>query len=482
MVQTGLATANGIDVQRSPWRALPVVMVGTFMAILDTFIVLVAAPTIQADLHATSAEIQLILAGYQLTYAVALITSGRLGDLLGRKRLFLIGMIVFTLASVACAVSPGPASLIAARLIQGIGAAVMFPQVFSIIQVLMPGDQRPKALGVLGAVIGLSTIGGQLIGGLLIAGNLFHSSWRPVFWVNVPIGIVAIALAVWLVPESRAPQARRLDIPGVVALTVALALLVVPIIEGRQYDWPAWAWVSLGLSVPAFVVFILVERRVAAFGGDPLISLNLFRERSFAVGIALVLVSYAGLNSFFLVLSLTLQDGLGNSALKAGLVYTPEAITFFFASLVAGRLTARYGARLLQIGAIILTIGYASTVFVAVERGSALTAGVIIPTLILQGLGGGMLLTPLFNTILARVGPAETGMASGVLSTAQQVGGSVGVAIIGVLFFDSLTRSGHGGPEAFGHALAIGVSFNVVVSVIAAILVFSLPRPARQTA
>ncbi|REK84960.1 MFS transporter [Streptomyces inhibens] len=463
----------------APWRALTIVLVGAFMAILDTFIVLVAAPAIQADLHSSAADIQLILAGYQLTYAIALITGARLGDRYGRKRLFLIGMTLFTLSSVGCALAPDSGSLIGARLVQGLSAAAMFPQVFAMIQVLIPAEKRPKAFGALGAVIGMSTIIGQLLGGVLISADLFGSSWRPVFWVNVPVGLVTLLLAGLFVPETRAPEARRLDLPGAVVLTVALFLLVVPLVEGRSYGWPLWTWLSLAGSVLAFAAFGAVERRVDAAGGAPLVQLRLLRERPFAVGMTLVVLAYAGINSFFLILSLTLQDGLGMDALGAGLVYTPLAVAFFAASLTAGRL-ARFGRRVLQLGGLIGGLGFIGTIVLVVNAGSSLTAWELAPTLILVGAGNGLLVTPLLNAVLANVGPKEVGMASGVLSTGQQIGGAVGVAIVGVLYYSALGGAAHNDTGAYGHALTTAVVFNVVLAALISALLPVLPDTAAR--
>ncbi|MFI0716318.1 MFS transporter [Streptomyces inhibens] len=463
----------------APWRALTIVLVGAFMAILDTFIVLVAAPAIQADLHSSAADIQLILAGYQLTYAIALITGARLGDRYGRKRLFLIGMTLFTLSSVGCALAPDSAGLIAARLVQGLSAAAMFPQVFAMIQVLIPAEKRPKAFGALGAVIGMSTITGQLLGGVLISADLFGSSWRPVFWVNVPVGLVTLLLASLFVPETRAPEARRLDLPGAVVLTVALFLLVVPLVEGRSYGWPLWTWLSLAGSVLAFAAFGAVERRVDAAGGAPLVQLRLLRERPFAVGMTLVVLAYAGINSFFLILSLTLQDGLGMDALGAGLVYTPLAVAFFAASLTAGRL-ARFGRRVLQLGGLIGGLGFIGTIVLVVNAGSSLTAWELAPTLILVGAGNGLLVTPLLNAVLANVGPKEVGMASGVLSTGQQIGGAVGVAIVGVLYYSALGGAAHNDTGAYGHALTTAVVFNIVLAALISALLPVLPDTAAR--
>lgn len=457
------------------------VLIGAFMAILDTFIVLVAAPAIQSGLHASDADIQLIMAGYQLTYAVALITGARLGDLFGRRRLFAIGMALFTLSSVACAAAPEANVLIAARLVQGLSAAAMFPQVFAMIQVLVPAEQRPKAFSALGAVIGSSTIIGQLLGGVLIQANLFGSSWRPVFWVNVPIGLVTLLLVARWVPESRAAEARGLDLRGAAVLTVALALLIVPLIEGRQAGWPLWTWLSLAGSLLLFVVFAVVERNVDARGGSPLLRLRLLKKRPFAVGMTLVVIAYAGINSFFLVLSLTLQDGLGQSALGAGLVYTPLAVAFFAASITAGRLS-RHGRTVLQTGALLGGIGYVVTIGIALLASHSLSAWGLTPGLLLIGAGNGLLVTPLLNAVLSQIGPSEVGMASGVLSTGQQVGGALGVAVIGVVYYSALGTAAHPPVATFGHAFVMAALFNVTLAVAITALLPVLPHAKKATA
>jgi EmrB/QacA subfamily drug resistance transporter len=472
--QPGTSPSEGAAAP-SPWPALSIVLAGAFMASLDGFIVLVAAPSIQADLHVTGAAIQLIVAGYGLTYAIGLITGARLGDLLGRKRMFMAGMTLFTLASLGCALAPTGSALIAGRLVQGLGSALMYPQIFAMIQVLLPPDRRRSAFSALGAVIGTSTIIGQLIGGLLIAANIFGTSWRPVFWVNIPIGIAALALAARLVPESRAPEGRRLDLAGVAVLTVALFLLVVPIVEGQQDGWPAWTWLSLASSAVAFAAFVATERFVQSRGGAPLVAMRLFRERSFSVGIALVVIAFAGVYSFFLVLSLTLQDGLGLSALQAGLVYSSLAGAFFVTSLYSGKLAARFGRRMLEAGGAISAIGFGATILVAHLTGAQLSAPVLVPSLIVVGLGNGLLLPQLLNAVLARIGPAEIGMASGVLSTGQQVGGAVGVAIIGVVFYSALGHAGHGAIGSYAHAMGTAAICNVVIGVSALLLLFALP-------
>lgn len=461
-----------------PWTSVSVVMIGMFMAILDSYIVVVAGPAIRADLGASAGQLQWILAGYQLSYAVLMITGGRFADMYGRKRIFILGAAVFTLSSIVCAAAQGPGMLIAARVVQGLGAALMVPQVFTMIAVLVPERARHRVFGVLGVVIGLGTIGGQLIGGLLIGADLFGSQWRGVFWVNVPIGVVTILLALRYVPESRAEGARKLDVPGVFALSAALLLLTFPLIQGREAGWPWWTWACFVASAAAFRLFVAIERGVERAGGDPLVRLALFAQRSFAVGIVLVLCVYAFLTSYYLALSISMQEGLGLSALGAGLVYAPAATTFFVFSMIAGRLMPKYGRRVLEVGAIVVATGYLTTALVLLY-GPELTPALIIPTLMLQSLGGGLLITPLLGTVLSGVSPDSVGTASGALSTAQQVGGALGVAVIGAVFFASFRPGADGGAAAAGHAFAMASIATCLLAIVVTGLIFRLPSGVR---
>lgn len=462
--------------ERSDARlAVPIAMAGMFMAILDTYIVVVAGPAIRSDLHASTDGLQWVLASYQLSYAVFLVTAGRMADLLGRKRVFLAGVGLFVLASAGCGLAPGVGVLVAARLVQGLGAAMLVPQVFSLITVLVPVHRRHRVFGVLGVVIGLATVGGQLIGGLLVGADALGSGWRSVFWVNVPIGVVTLVLAARWVPESRAARARRIDLAGVAVLSVALVLLVLPLIQGRQAGWPWWSWAFLAGSAAAFGCFAAVERAVARRGGDPLVALALFGQRSFAVGLVLVVCVYSVLSSYYLALSVSMQDGLGLSAVGAGLVYAPAAVTFFVFGLVAGRLVPRYGRRVLEVGAVVLALGYLSTALV-LAFGPVLSPVVVIPTLVLQSAGGGLLITPLLNAVLSRVAPDGIGAASGALSTAQQVGAALGVAVVGAVFFGAFDPGRGGAVRVAGHAFALASVTVCAIAVVVTGLVFLLPH------
>jgi EmrB/QacA subfamily drug resistance transporter len=473
-----VATAAQDTEPAVPWTPVGIVLVGMFMAILDSFIVVVAGPAIRADLGSSAGALEWVLAGYQLSYGVLMITGGRLADMFGRKRIFVLGAGVFVLASIACALAQNSGTLIAARVVLGVGAALMVPQVFAIIAIMVPAAGRHRVFGVVGIVIGLASAGGQLIGGLLISANLFDSSWRSVFWVNVPIGLVTIALALRFVPESRSETKRRLDVPGVLVLTLALLLLTFPLIEGRDAGWPWWTWGCFAGAVLVFALFAAVERSVDRRGGDPLMRLSLFRQRSFSLGIVLVTAVYALLSSYYLALSVSMQDGLGLSALESGLVYAPTAITFLIFGLVASRLVPKYGRRVLEVGSVILAAGYLAS-GVVLLAGARITPLVVIPPMVLQAVGGGLLITPLLNTVLGRLVPATVGMASGALSTAQQIGGALGVAVIGAVYFNSFHPETDGLVAAAGHAFAYASIGVFVIAAIASVLVFALPDAAK---
>jgi EmrB/QacA subfamily drug resistance transporter len=427
---------GGADPRR--WAALAVVLAAGFMQLVDISIVNVAIPSIQRDLDATYSQIQWVLAGYQLAFAVMLITGGRLGDIYGRKRLFMIGMSGFTLASALCGLAQSPEMLIGSRVLQGLFGAIMFPQILSVIQVTFPPKERAGAFGMFGATIGLATIMGPLVGGLLIEADLFGLQWRPIFLVNVPIGILALAAAARYLIESRAPRALRLDPIGVAIVTAGLLLLVYPLVQGRDLDWPLWTFLSMAAAVPVLVAFAVYERHKKRLDGSPLIDLDLFRQRSFVPGLAVAGIFFMGIPAFFLIFSLWLQIGLGFSALHAGVTGVPFAVGSALASAASVRLAPALGRRVLSAGSLLLVAGMAGLIWTVDHYGGAVHSWQLIPALLVCGLGLGLVIAPLVNVVLAGIRGQDAGAASGVLSTVQQVGGAVGVALIGVIFFGLL--------------------------------------------
>jgi EmrB/QacA subfamily drug resistance transporter len=433
--------AEATDAQLDPrrWLALGVVLIAVFMQLMDISIVNVAIPSIQRDLDASYSQVQWVLAGYQLAFAVVLITGGRLGDIYGRKRLFLIGVSGFTVASALCGFAQSPVMLVGSRIFQGAMGALMFPQALSVTQVEFPQRERGAAFGITGAVIGLATISGPLLGGLLISGNLFGLDWRPIFLVNLPLGVLAVVAAVVLLRESRAEGALRLDPGGVAIVSAALLMLIYPLVEGRDLGWPVWTFLLMAASVPLFALFVLYERRKNRKDNSPLVVLSLFGERAFVSGLLLNVVFFSGVAAFFLTFSLFLQIGLGFTALHSGLTTIPFSVGTAIASAVSVRLAPRLGRAILSLGCLLLVAGMLGVMATVSRYGEAIHSWQLLPALVVCGLGLGCTIPPLINVILAGISRRNVGSASGVLSTTQQFGGALGVAIIGVIFFGLLS-------------------------------------------
>jgi len=423
---------------KARWFVLLITLTAVFMQLLDTTITTVAVPSIQTKLGASSAEIQLVLAGYSLAFACALITGGRLGDIYGRRRLFLIGMVGFTVVSAICGAAPNPATLVVARLVQGLFSALMFPQVLSILQVVFPRTQRNKALAIYGATIGLATILGPVTGGALIDLNIAHSDWRAIFYINVPIGLLAIVLGALRVPESKVPGAPRLDLPGALVVTLGLFMLVFPLVIGRDQGWPVWSFVMMGCSVLVLAAFGAYERRRTAARNHPLINTTLFRQRPFTLGLIACIVFFTGIPSFFFVLLLTLQAGFTFSAVSAGAITLGFALAVAIGSARSSEVAKRLGVRVLAVGCGLLILGQLGVIGTLTWMGRGLHGGYLIPALFVAGAGAGLFLAPVTNVILAGVDTDDAGSASGMLATAQQVGAAVGIACVGVIFFGLL--------------------------------------------
>lgn len=423
---------------RHPWLILVIVLTAAFMQLVDVSIVTVAVASIQNGLDAGYAQVQWVLAGYTLAFAVLLVTGSKLGDRLGRKRVFILGMAAFTLASLLCGAAGNAETLIAARLLQGLAAALMYPQVYSVIQVTFPPQRRGMAFGILGGVIGLAAITGPLVGGLLIQADLFGWSWRPIFLVNIPVGLLAVVLAARFIPESRAASPGRQDLMGVLLVTAGLVLLVYPMVQGRELGWPVYLFVMAAAGVVVLTLFGLYERQRESRGRTPLIRTGLFRNRGFTAGLLLIIVFYGAFLPFFLVFSVYLQSGLGYSALHTGVAVLPYALGSGIGSGVSVALAPRLGRLALQIGLTVLIAGTLGITWAVHQWGTGLeTRHVMIPLLV-AGLGFGFTVTPLVTLILARIPLTDAGSASGTLTTAQQIGSSVGVAVLGAFFFGLL--------------------------------------------
>jgi EmrB/QacA subfamily drug resistance transporter len=453
-----------VRIEAVPSRgALPVLLAGVFTCLLDFFIVNVALPDTQRDLHAGPSAVQFIVAGYGLAVAAGLITAGRLGDLYGRRKLYVLGLGLFTVASAACGLAPSAGFLVAARVVQGAAAALLMPQILAIINTIYTGPARAKAFTAYGMTVGFGAVFGQLVGGVLIRLDLGGLGWRSIFLINIPVGVAAVALAPRLIPESRAPGAGRIDLIGAALVSVGLVAIVLPLVEGQQQGWPAWVFVCMAASVPLLGAFALHERRLAARDGSPLINLTLFRERAFTAGVVINLAYQLMMASFFLVLALFLQDGLGLSALQSGLVFLPLGLGYFTASVQSAKLAARLGPQVLAVGSLVVSGGYLLLAAAAHDG-----AGWLIPGLVISGIGMGLVIAPLPAIVLARVRPDHAAAASGVLSTAQQAGGSLGVAVIGAVFYGALGSGSYS--RAFGLSLVVMAAFGLAVAALVQLL------------
>jgi EmrB/QacA subfamily drug resistance transporter len=457
----------------SRWAPLPVVLSGTFMVVLDFFIVNVALPSIQASLHASASAIEFVTAGYALTSAVFLILGGRLGDRLGRRRMFAYGMALFTLSSAACGAANTAGMLVAARLVQGAAGALLMPNILSIIGITYTGEDRVKALSVYGMVMGLAAVSGQLIGGVLVQANIAGLGWRTCFLINVPIGLVALAMTPRIVPESRAPKAGGLDVTGTTLVTVGLAAVVVPLVLGRQHGWPLWTWISLATAPVILASFVAQQRRLAARGGSPSLDLTLFRQRSFSAGLASQMVFWCGQASFFLVLALYLQQGRGLSALHAGLVFTILAVSYLVASAKAPDLATTHGRRVILAGTLTLAAGHVVTLTTVAVLGVGGPVLALAPGLLLIGAGMGLGIAPLATIVMSSMRPEQAGAASSALATMQNVGNALGVAVIGVIFFGAVKS---------GFAPAFEWSLGALAAILMSVAALSrlLPAPVRS--
>ncbi|MFC8450622.1 MFS transporter [Kitasatospora sp. NPDC057223] len=443
---------------------LPVVLTATFMTALDFFIVNVAVPSVQVDLRAGPAAVQWVIAGFGLALAAALVTAGRLGDRYGRRRVFALGLALFTLASAGCGLAPTADALVGARVVQGLAAALMGPQVLAILRTAYSGAAQARAFAMYGLTMGVGAVFGQLIGGLLIRADVLGLDWRSCFLINLPVGLAALGLVRRCLPESRAPQRPGLDPVGALLVTLALTGLVLPLIQGRDQGWPLWTWLCLGGSAALLAVFGVHQHRHSS---SPLVDTRLLRERAFGAGILAQLAFWLGQASFFLVLALYLQQGRGLDALGSGLVFTTIGAGYLLTSTVAHRLAARLGRQVVATGALLMAAGLGLLALAAQQAGGTGSVWWLVPGLFVDGLGMGMVIAPVTTTVLARVSPQLVGSAAGVLATVQQVGGALGIALIGIVFY---------GADGLSQGFVQSVAVLAVLELALAALVQLLPR------
>lgn len=464
------------------WLALAVILFAGFMDLLDATIVNVAIPSMLKNLQAGYAQIEWIVAGYALGFSAVLIVAGRLGDIYGRKRLFLVGVAGFTLASALCGVAVSPGMLIATRLFQGAMAGTMIPQILSIIHATFPPQERRNAYGLFGAVVGCASAAGLIIGGLLVQWNLFGLHWRPVFLVNVPVGIAAVVAGWYLIRENKSATAPQLDVVGAVLASGATLLLAFPLTEGRAQGWPAWAFLLMAGAVAVLVILVRYERRRDATIGSPLVAPRLFRSPAFTLGIALLVIFSVSFAGFFFAWTLYLQVGLGWTPLHAG----ATAVSFALAAMVGSALsmaalTPKFGRRVLMAGAVLNAVGFAGYAILAVHYGQAISSWPMLAPLIIAGSGFGLVIAPIIDLILSDVPVGDAGSASGLLSAVQEFGNGFGVVLAGIVFFGYLGGSvAAAGPRDISRAFGVSLWFAVGILVIFFAGLFTLPRQFRE--
>ncbi|WP_246613919.1 MFS transporter [Paractinoplanes bogorensis] len=453
------------------WVALFVILSVEVMDLLDALVTNIAGPAIRAELGGSYSLIQWLGAAYTLSMAIGLLTGGRLGDIFGRRRLFLIGAAGFTLASLACGLAQTPGQLIVGRAVQGLFGAVMLPQGLGMIKQMFAPSEQAKAFGAFGPVMGLSSVGGPILAGWLVDADFFGTGWRMIFFVNLPLGIFAVVGALRFLPEFRSVRAPRLDWLGVVLAAVGAFLLLYPLVQGRELDWPVWCFVMLAAGLAVFGLFSIHESRRERRGLDPLVAPSLFRKRAFSGGLAVGLVFFAALIGTGLVFTFYVQIGLGWSPLKAGLTTLPQALGSVAGFVAAGSgLSERLGRKLLQIGTGVMMAGTVGFGFTAWLAGATITPWHLIPALVVIGAGMGLAMAPFFNIVLAGVDDEETGSASGALTSVQQLGGAFGIAVLGTIFFALVPRHGFQDATIF----TAGVAFLLLAAAFG--LSFLLPR------
>ena len=438
----------------NPWLVLAVLVTGFFMIMLDTTIVNVAIPAMSAGLNTTLDQILWVLNAYILTYAVLLITAGRLGDLYGQRLLFAIGLAIFTVASALCGLAQDANQLIAARVLQGVGGAVLTPQTLAILTSLFPPERRGTAFGIWAGVAGLATLAGPTVGGAIVT----YIDWRWIFYVNVPIGIAALVATFVIIPDLRPGRTHGWDIVGVFLATAGLFGVVFGLIEGERFNWGEIASYVItipeviGLGAVLLVLFVVWER----YQAEPLVPLALFEERNFAVANWIAASIAFGMMSLFLPIVIYLQSVRGFSALTAGLTLAPMSLTSMIVAPFAGRTADRIGGKyILMVGIFVFAVGFGSLTFVAGPDSTWINF--LVPAIV-AGAGMGMTFAPMTTVAMRNISPRMAGAASGVLNTTRQVGAAIGSAVVGALLQNHLATALH--DQAVAHAAALPAAYR----------------------
>ncbi|WP_347140129.1 MFS transporter [Paracoccus sp. SSK6] len=453
----------------NPWLATVLLLLGNFMNLIDVSIVNVALPSIQENLHATAAQIEWVSAAYVLAFAAGLLPFGRFGDKFGRKRLFLWGIGLFTLASALCGFALDMPMLIWSRALQGVGGAMMVPQVMAIMHVMFPPEQKARAFALAGVVASLGAVTGPLLGGVLITGNIAGLDWRPIFLVNLPIGIFVIAAGLRWIPKLSSDRRMRIDWIGIALFSVAVLLIVLPVIEGALLGWPWWCVAMLVAALPAAALFVWRQASLSRQGKAQLLPVALMRNGSFLSGVAMVMLHFSAIPGMFLVLAIYLQTGFGLDPLQSGLATAPFPLGIMLGSYVTGRFGTRWLSPRMAVGVTIMLAGMVFLRHVAGHPPQALATTTLAAPLAICGFGMGLTISPLFQSVLKAVPAHDAGAGSGAMQAFQQVGAATGIAVVSSLFFVHLRGQGGGDhAAAMSHALIYQIcAFSAILTILA---------------
>jgi MFS family permease len=455
---------------------LAVLLMGLFITNVDVAIVNVATPSIHEQLSASGSELQFVVSGYVLAYAMSLITGARLGAMYGYRRLFLIGLVVFTVASLGCGLAPNAIVLIAARVVQGIGAGLMVPQVLTGIQLNFSGTARTRAIGFYSVALSIGAVAGQVLGGVLVSANLFDTGWRPIFLINLPIGVIVIIAALKFLPVHHAGKPQPLDLWGVATLSSAVLLAVLPLILGHTQHWPTWTWVSLLASIIPMTAFVIFERRISRRDGHPLINLHIVAQPAIAWALAsysIILLTYF---SLLFTLALYLQEGLGKSALYSGLALVSWVIAFGIGGPVVPRVPARFTPLVVPFGCLVLAVSYLA---ISLSLFSGHSSAIVLFVLLgFGGLGLGIGVTGNIRQMTAVVQSRYAPDMSGLITTAAQISGVMGIATFGTAYFSLVSQPG---PDIASHAFAILTTGFAVSALLATVAAYRSSHPSAAT-
>ena len=458
------------SVNKHRWLILGIVLAAEIMDLLDSTIVNVAGPSLKNELGATPSALQWVIGGYTLTLGAGLVLGGRLADRYSRRNVFLLGLVSFTITSLLCAIAPNIELLIAFRLIQGFAGAMVLPHVIGFIRDVFPPEELGKAFAVFGPVFGLGGILGPIIGGFLIDGDIASTGWRAVFLVNIPIGVINIALAWKYLPKHATDHSIKIDLLGSLLIMSSSALMLLPLIQGQEAGWPLWTFLSLAASLFGFGIFALQQRWVISRKNTPLVNPEIFKSKIYNLGLAGIFTFFAGFTGVYLIITLFLQIGEGYSARGAGIANIAIALGTAIGGALSGAVLAdKFGTRVLQMGACAQIVG-ALLIFFALPDMQSFDFWHIAPGMLVSGFGTGLVVAALFDAILLAIKDELVGSASGVLSAIQSIASSVGVAIFGTIFFNKVTTGQI--DQGFRNALVLQVGLVSVFLVIT----FFLPK------